>query len=235
MFYNMRWHKLREPTLADYTYGDELRVEIFMSKAPEVKTLLNLDIEHFDIQQMNYRLEYTIMLVLALISFLGCVILLAVSHMNFGTLSDEEIQQLKTIEDKDPEMQRLKARKLVLQLKKEENRVNESLRRQERAFLREAFEKGITGQYNQQLAEDGGSLRDNSSRGLGHHHSSGVNTTFHTQNTLVNLLSSQTIQTMAEAEMFDFQSRPSKPTPANPEAYKLAHDQSTSFQDQNSH
>lgn len=129
MFYNMRWHKMREPTLQDYTYGEELRVEIYMSRAPEVKTLLNLDIENFSVTQENYRLDYTVMLVLALCSFMGCVIVIGLSHVKLDTISEEELKQLKKIEDMDPEMQRLRARKLVLQLKREENRVNENLRK----------------------------------------------------------------------------------------------------------
>lgn len=86
-------------------------------------------------------------------------------------------------------MKRLKARKLVLQLKKEENRVNEGLRRQERAYLREAFERGISGQLTSQIENNNNQAEDAyapsgrneaTDRGFAGARGSGVNTAYQT-------------------------------------------------------
>lgn len=74
-----------------------------MSKAPEVRTLQRFDVNNFDLSKQNYRLQYTIMLVLALVSFLGCIIFIIIGHVTFGKLTEDEIKQLKKIEDDDPE------------------------------------------------------------------------------------------------------------------------------------
>lgn len=36
MFFNMRWHADRDPNLNDYSFGEELIVDILFSRAPEV-------------------------------------------------------------------------------------------------------------------------------------------------------------------------------------------------------
>jgi hypothetical protein len=74
MFFNMRWHSNKEPTLSDYTFGGDLVFDVLFNKAPEVRTLETLDVHNFDFDSRNYNLEFTIMLVLSLLSLIVAAI-----------------------------------------------------------------------------------------------------------------------------------------------------------------
>lgn len=51
-------------------------------------------------------------------------------------------------ENDDPEMQRLKMRRQVFELKKAEFKQQENLKRQERAHLKQRFEEGVGANLN---------------------------------------------------------------------------------------
>lgn len=128
MFFNMRWHANRDPTLVDYSFGDELVIDILFSKAPEVQTLNHFDVKEFDFDYRNYNLEFTVMLAMGIVSIIICATFIICSRADFFSVSEPYKQQLKTLEEKDdPEVKALRYKRQVFEMKKEENRLNYEL------------------------------------------------------------------------------------------------------------
>ena len=79
-----------------------MHIEILMSKAPEVKVLSTMNVNNFDFNSSNYRLEYTIMLFLTIVCIIVTIFLLTYNTGLFK-LSEHQKSQITLHEETESE------------------------------------------------------------------------------------------------------------------------------------
>ena len=92
----LRWHSLaREPTVGNIV---DPTVEVVMSKAPFTQTLNTIDVNNFDINSSNYRLEAIIMLALFMLCIMFALFLFFYNDSFFQKLTEEQEEELKELQ-----------------------------------------------------------------------------------------------------------------------------------------
>lgn len=96
-----RWfHEDEEPTLQDLT-ADRLTMELLMSEEPNVKTVSDLDIFHFDLKPSNYRLESVFCFMGVIISVFLTLFLCSYKESQYQQINLEQKVELQALENKD--------------------------------------------------------------------------------------------------------------------------------------
>ena len=95
----LRWHSLdSEPTISNIV---DPSVEVVMSKAPFTQTLNTMDVNNFDINSRNYRLEAIIMFALFLLCVISALFLFMYNDSFFQKLTEEQEEELRELEQQD--------------------------------------------------------------------------------------------------------------------------------------
>jgi len=133
MYANMMWFTVDyEPEISDLgsIRDDSVHFELFLNMAPEVQVLRNLDISMIDFDSKNYRLEYAVMMLLALVCVIAAFSLAFCSKSMFE-ISEDHMVELQILEGSQSQ------RALDIQSRKERLRQRKMKAREEDSLLRE--------------------------------------------------------------------------------------------------